>query len=359
MNLGVIDRIFDKNLRENNFTGGVCCVSYKGKKVFHRAYGYLNKDKKENTTLNTIFDLASITKIITTTIVLKMITENKLSLNMTVRECLPKVKKDMLLAPITIKQLLTHTSGLKSWYPLYTHENPMDFLDILKDIKLNKSNSKKVEYSDLNFMLLGEIIKKYYTKNLQDILLEEIVNPLNLKTITYNPVSFLDIAATEFGNRIEKEMCRKRGHIFRNWRRENSPIKGEVNDGNSFYYWKGQAGHAGLFSNVEDLIAIGELYLRGGRCGVKQLISNDLIKEALTILEIDRGLGWEASDIYPSGFGHTGFTGTALWIDPEKGIAVGLLTNRLNVENPKNINPFRKEVFGEISKEIDKLKGVL
>ncbi|MFZ3577651.1 serine hydrolase domain-containing protein [Virgibacillus sp. DJP39] len=352
MSFKKIDSIFDKYIKDDYFPGGVCYVSQNGEKLFHKAYGKLNRDKNILCELDTVFDIASLTKVVTTTVVLQMVTKNLLSLSTRLGECLPNVSTNEILSPITIKQLLTHSSSLKAWHPFYSHLPGDNLFYILNNIELTHNLTDRVVYSDLNFILLGEVIKNYFNTSLQTIINENLAFPLKLKTLTYNPVNNGNIAATEQGNRIETNMCKEGNFSFNNWRYEN--ISGEVNDGNAFYFFGGESGHAGLFSNVEDLVTLGELYLKGGINLGEELISKVLIQESLKPQIENRGLGWESSDIYPEGFGHTGFTGTALWLDPKRNLVVGLLTNRLHVETPKNINSFRKEVFKEILNKIEK-----
>ncbi|MFD1039746.1 serine hydrolase domain-containing protein [Virgibacillus byunsanensis] len=347
-----IDSIFKKYMSEDFFTGGVCSISVNGKNVFHRAYGVSNINDKNPCEQETVFDLASLTKLVTSTIILKMNNENVLSLSSRLEDCLPQTKRNKLLAPITIKQLLTHSSGLKAWHSFYSHIPGDTVFNILNHIEITHNKGNEVVYSDLNFILLGEVIKHRYHDSLQGVVQKQLVEPLGLKTLTYNPSDQENIAATEFGNRIEKKMCRERNFYFTNWRDEEVPMIGEVNDGNAYYFFGGESGHAGIFSNVKDIVALGELYVKGGVHNGKELISKELIEESLTVQVGKRGLGWEVSDIYPEGFGHTGFTGTALWVEPKRKLTVGLLTNRLNVAAPKNVNPFRKEVFNDILKDI-------
>ncbi|MBP1948048.1 serine hydrolase domain-containing protein [Virgibacillus litoralis] len=347
-----IEHIFNKYMDKDYFTGGVCYISVNGKKAYHEAFGLSNKVEGTRCNLDTVFDLASITKIVTSTVILKMISENALSLTTKLEKCLPQSAQIPELAPITIKQLLTHSSGLKAWHSFYANEKCDSLFAILNSIDLTHKEARKVVYSDLNFILLGEVIKYYYQSSLQHVFQNQLAEPLDLESLTYNPHYNTNIAATEFGNKIEEKMCNDRNFHFTNWRNQNVPISGEVNDGNTYYFFGGESGHAGLFSNVKDLVSIGELYLKGGINGEEKVISNALIEESFKKQVDNRGLGWETSDVYPEGVGHTGFTGTALWIEPERNVAVGLLTNRLHVDQPKNINPFRKELFEEIFKNI-------
>jgi CubicO group peptidase (beta-lactamase class C family) len=342
MLLKQVDEIFEQYLRSDYFAGGVCYASVEGEKVFHQAYGFANHTTKTPCQLDTLFDLASVTKIMTTTVVLKLISQKLITLSGQLGQYLPSVSHNRHLACLTVRQLLTHTSGLRAWYPLYTAKG--DVFSVLDHMDVLHGTDQKVVYSDLNFILLGEMLKHLLQDDLASIMQQQIAEPLGLETLTYYPKGN-NIAATEFGNRIEKGMCKDVQLSFSGWRAEDQPIIGEANDGNAYYFFAGLAGHAGLFSNVIDIARIGELYLKGGNWNGSQIIDQDLVDEALTNQVNGRGLGWEQSDLYPGGFGHTGFTGTALWIEPSKKICVVLLTNRLHVKQPQNIKPFRREVF--------------
>ncbi|MBB6451707.1 CubicO group peptidase (beta-lactamase class C family) [Salirhabdus euzebyi] len=342
-----IDYLFDKYLQEKCFAGGVCFIKHKDKNVFVKAYGKRNRVTNEDVNVDTIFDLASVTKIFTSTVILKMVSDEKLTLETTLGECLPRVAGHNVLAPITIKQLLTHSSGLQAWFPFYTYLSD-DLFSLLKKLDLVHQEQNEVVYSDLNYILLGEVIKHHYNASLQDVLQQEMVTPLKMKQVTYGSISSLNVAATEFGNQIEMQMCHSRNRDFPDWRNTNEPIVGEVNDGNTYYFFKGQSGHAGIFGTAEDLSKLVDVYSKGGMSENKRFITTNLVQQSMQNVVEDRGLGWHSSEPFPEGFGHTGFTGTAIWIVPEKDLQVILLTNRLHVDQPKNINPFRKELYEEV-----------
>ncbi|SDM21970.1 serine hydrolase domain-containing protein [Sediminibacillus halophilus] len=354
-----IDRIFERFLQRKFFSGGVCSISIDGQIVFLKAYGKADLVKNSDTEPNTLFDLASITKIFTTTIILQLITRKKISLSTPLKNCLPITSRNTTLANITISQLLTHTSGLKAWHPFYTNLPNDNFFEVLEEIDLIEKNSEEVIYSDLNFMLLGEVIKEQLHEDLETIISQHIGKPLELSSLTYQPSNRFTIAVTEFGNRTEMKMCEERNLRFEGWRSLHYPISGEVNDGNAYYFFSGKSGHAGLFSNIEDLMKLGDLYVKGGAYKGKQLISKELIDQSLNQQVPNRGLGWEVNGIFPEGAGHTGFTGTSIWVVPEKKLTVGILTNRLHVEKPKNINPFRKDIVETVLSNYEKLKGDL
>jgi serine-type D-Ala-D-Ala carboxypeptidase len=336
------------------FSGAVVYVKKDHTVLFHEAFGkafntngvkrYMNKD--------TLFDIASLTKVVMTTIILKLITENKFSLHSTVGELLPEVKKrpSDAIGNIPVQQLLTHSSGLLDWYPFYTSSG--NFYDQLAKIVSTNEKTEGERYSDLNFMLVAEIIKESTKLSLQEAVNQYIRIPLGLRTMEYGPVHSDNVAATEFGNQIEQNMCKLRNLSFSQWRDKGVPIYGQVNDGNAHYYFDGVSGHAGLFANAEDLSKIGEVYTNMGLLEGKTYISEKLIKQAITRQIGTRGLGWEMSDLYPTGCGHTGFTGTSLWIDSMRKLTVVVLTNRLHTDTPQNINEFRKKLHVMIDAEV-------
>ncbi|MCT1904374.1 serine hydrolase domain-containing protein [Oceanobacillus sojae] len=300
---------------------------------------------------NPLFDIASLTKIITTTGTLRLITEKKLHLNTPLRDILPLQENLKKIENITVKELLTHSSGLRAWFPFYSLET-RDFIEALSaGIDLFHHSDKNYVYSDLNFMLLGEIIQSASNMNLSDFVKEKIAKPLHCESLSYGPINPKKRAVpTELGNLTEKGMVQERHLSFEGWRPFGQPIQGEVNDGNAYYFFNGIAGHAGLFGNVHDMERILNLYLKGGHLKGERFIDYNLVRLSLSHLAGNRGLGWHSGEPFPTGFGHTGFTGTSIWLDRNYGLTGVILTNRLNVDSPKNINDYRMDIHQEILK---------
>jgi serine-type D-Ala-D-Ala carboxypeptidase len=349
-----IKAFIESQINAGLFPGAIVFVKKDSTILFHEAFGkaFNTNDVKREMTKDTLFDIASLTKVVMTTVILKLITENKFSLHSTVADLLPAVNKrsDDSLGNISVQQLLTHSSGLIDWYPFYT--SSANFYDQLAKIVSMNEKTNGVRYSDLNFMLVAEIIKESTKLPLQEALNLYISIPLKLNTMKYGPVRSNNVAATEFGNQIEQNMCKLRNIFFSNWRDPAIPTCGQVNDGNAYYYFNGVSGHAGLFANAEDLSKFGEIYTNLGQLDGRGFISQTLIKQAITKQIGTRGLGWELSDIYPTGCGHTGFTGTSLWIDSVRKLTVVVLTNRLHTVAPQNINEFRKKLHEMIDVEV-------
>ncbi|MDO5022580.1 MAG: serine hydrolase domain-containing protein [Eubacteriales bacterium] len=323
--------------KEGFFKDAVVSVFSNKENLFVNSFGDVNAD--------TLFDAASLTKICTTTLILIFIDKNKLKLDSLAQDFLPELKNidDSRIPNINIYKLLTHTSLLPAWYPFYTGN--VDFYHTLKTA-LKQEQPKGMLYSDLNFMLLGKILEKIAQKPLETILLEELTIPFSLGDICYLPKNS-NIAYSSYGNLHEEDMVKDMGLRFYNWR-PHEPIKGEVNDGNAHYFFKGVAGHAGVFANVNAYENLCKLYLN---------TQNPLFINATKPQVSTRCLGFQADDKYPFGCGHTGFTGTSIYFSREYKIGCCLFTNRLfyPYKNEKPTNEVRRalhEIVFEYAKSI-------
>ena len=271
-------------------------------------------------TSGTIYDCASITKpLITAALVLQAVAEGKIDL-----------EGDFEGFPY--RRLLTHTSGLTAWLPLYAKG---DYLSTILKHGREYEPGTRVVYSDLNFVLLHYAI----TRALGDYVTaarERILIPLGIeKDAMFRPEPQLlpRIAATEYGQRFESAMCSARNDEFQGFRA--GLIWGQTHDGNSHHHG-GTAGNAGLFATARAVYRIAQAW------GDGTLLPRELVREATrnhtSGLQENRGLGWllSAPDhvatcmLSPRAFGHTGFTGTSVWIDPEGGKIMVLLTNRVH-----------------------------
>ncbi|MGM7701800.1 serine hydrolase domain-containing protein [Pseudalkalibacillus sp. Hm43] len=340
-----LDAIVEDAVR-TQFPGCVVKVLKEEKTVYEKAEGYRQTEPTlEPVNMETIFDIASLTKIMTTTMILQLISQEKLRMDTCVGEFLnikhPKLREK--LESITLFQLLTHSSGLIAWHPFYTADD--DFCSQLHKLGPNLFQAEKVKYSDVNFILLGKVIEETTGHSLNEAVRTRICVPLGLSTMKYGPVEAENVAATEFGNHIERKMCEERSLTFNRWRRTDRPIIAEVNDGNTHYFFRGVSGHAGLFSNVDDVLELGRIYIDPSHAE-KVDIQPSLIDEIKNTVVGSRSLGFEWSPNFPGGYGHTGFTGTSLFIHPEQKIVVVILTNRLHQIEPVNINTFRR-IFHE------------
>ena len=310
----------------------VCLVCKKGELVFSHGV---------NCDINAVFDLASVSKIIIATLIFQLIGEGWFSLDQTLitifkQKPLGDLTKERF-KKITIQSLLTHSSGLLSWFPFYTQEG--NFWEVL-EIALNKcAEEQGMVYSDPGFMLLGEVVCAITGHTLSENL--DILNKELGTSFAYNPQNPEDCVETERGNRIERDMCKERGLPFDNFRSFEENIRGQANDSNAYYFWHGVAGHAGIFGTAADLIKLAELYMNRGFINGNQLIPLNIIEKSTVDYGEGRGLMWKLKDVFIGGFGHTGFTGTSLYLCPEKGLAAALLTNRLVIESAPDLKSFR------------------
>lgn len=314
--------------------------------------------------LETIYDLASLTKpLVTGLLCARRIESGELLLDEALARVLPEFeradKRD-----ITLRQLLTHTSGLPAWRPLYitTGGTPARTLQAIADEPLESAPGTHVRYSDLGFITLGFLLERIAGARLADLARLEIFEPLKLRRTFINPERALqtETAASETGNRYERETCEamqandealKTEAVVVNWREQL--IWGEVHDGNA-HFLGGAAGHAGLFSNARETLRIATQFLPN----YTQLLKPETC--ALFRLNMTRGLeearspAWQLAEtidstaganLAPDSFGHLGFTGTSCWIDAARERTYILLTNRTHASTLPfvNINSVRRK----------------
>ncbi|KXK00723.1 MAG: class C beta-lactamase [Acidobacteria bacterium OLB17] len=310
---------------------------------------------------DTIYDLASLTKVLVTTLLAAVLVDRgQLQLDTPLCEILP-VNSSSTNGRTTILELATHTSGLPAWKPLYLIADSRE--DVLARIlAMEPERGQGVVYSDLNFILLASVIEELTGNRIDEAAADLVFRPLGLKDTCFCPSPELRrrIAASEEGNRFERETCHNEGYLegeaalerADRWLRK-ALIWGEVHDGNA-YFMSGVAGHAGLFSTAGDVFVLARQFLPD--------ISSLLGPEACKLFSHnftpqgaeDRSFGFQlastkdstaGSCLSPQSFGHLGFTGTSLWIDPARQATFILLTNRTHDhELPLvNINSVRRK----------------
>jgi len=380
--LPALDTLVQSEVDAHHIGGGVLLVTHGDKIVHKRAYGYaqefdydLNKmDPPVMMSVDDMFDLASLTKVFSTTFgIMMLVDEGKIGLDDPVHEYLPEFtgpEKDK----ITIRNLLTHSSGLYQWQPLYYHaSNDSETYRYICSLPLEYPVGAGRHYSDLGFMMLGYLIQKVSGMPLDQFMNSRLYKPLALQHISFNPKQhgFDHFAATSHGNPFEKHMvyddhfgyvCNEDPDSWNGWR--HYTLVGEVNDGNSYYANNGVAGHAGLFSTVDDLHVLLNLMLSHGVFHGDTLIDPSVIQQFLTKDQYDNGLGWALDpDVImahgaPEGaFGHTGFTGTNVVVMPAQKVIIIFLTNRQNVgPMPSgyyyNLNDTRQKIVNIVLKYI-------
>ena len=351
-------------IAEGAFPGAVLRVEGRSALLFEGAWGdaLFAEGDRVPMAVSTIFDLASVSKLFTTTAVLRLASLGELSLSETVASLYRRlyagrdaeegvlVRLQASLKKIDVADLLSHASGIHYWHPFYI-ERARSFEEQLADVLEAHPPNGEVVYSDLNFMILGRLVETLAARPLPDAMHSLVFEPLGLARTSYRgPLG--PAASTEFGNRIERKMVANLGLSFDGWRDESAPISGEPDDGNCFYFFRGAAGHAGVFSDARDLCALGRLYLDGGRTARGAFLDPELASAALRERRGGRGLGFQLGENYPGGgSGHAGFTGSYLYVSRKAGLVIALLTNRLHEERPRDINPVRRR-FSETALEL-------
>jgi CubicO group peptidase (beta-lactamase class C family) len=353
-----LDSLLQSEVNGNKIPGAVIQVK-KGKQVlFQRAYGLSQKynaqhqllPNPEPTTLEHLYDLASLTKVVgTTTAIMLLVDQGLLKVDDPVGQFIPAFDTPEK-SKITIRHLLSHSAGLREWYPLYYRaSNKQETYRLIGELPLAFPVGKQRRYSDLGFVLLGQIIEQVSKMPLEQFLEQQVFNPQGMLHTTYNPLKkggFTKIAATSHGNPYEKRMVYDASLGFTvkdldpkqwdGWR--NYTLKGEVNDGNTWYANGGISGAAGLFSTVGDLQKLVDMLLAKGKVGERKFISAQTIEQFLSKDQFNNGLGWMMDPTNPvmknapaGTFAHTGFTGTSIVVVPQSNISLIVLINRQNM----------------------------
>ena len=351
-----ISSFLAEHIAAGDFPSVVYLVAERGLPVFTGALGNAVVNPQTiPATLDTIYDLASLTKpLVTGLLCSRRIEAGELTLDSSLAHYLAEFdrtdKQD-----ITVRELLTHTSGLPAWQPLYIlAEGERDrAVGALANLKLEYKPGTRVVYSDLSFILLGFLLERMTGIRLAQLARQEIIETLKLQHTFFNPEQARQtgIAACEIGNSYEREMCRDSGGSeYRNWRKDL--IWGEVHDGNA-HFLGGAAGHAGLFSSALEAFVLAQQFLAGETKLLKPETCK-LFRENMTPgFNEARSLGWQLAatkdstagpDLPADSFGHTGFTGTSCWIDPDHERVFLLLTNRTHARALPfaNINSVRR-----------------
>ncbi len=320
-----LDNILQDAVRKNEIPGAVVLVGHEGRVVYRKAYGSRALvPKREAMTLDTVFDVASLTKVVATaSSVMKLVEQGKLRISDLVTRHIPEFQGGK--SDITLRHLLTHCSGLRpdvDLEPAWTGYET-GIAKAVVDLPTAPPGTKFV-YSDINFILLGEIVRRVGGVPLPDFARNEIFTPLGMADTSYLPN--LSIRSRIAPTEQVKGM--------------NEPLRGVVHDPTT-RFMEGVAGHAGLFSTASDLSKFAEMILGGGERDGIRIFSPMTVRlftspQSPPELSDVRGLGWDINsrfsgnrgDLFPLGsFGHTGFTGTSIWIDPSSNSYVILLTN--------------------------------
>lgn len=387
--LDQIDALVAADITAKKLPGAVVLVGHKGKIVFRKAYGNRSLvPTVEKMTVDTIFDVASLTKpIATATSIMILVEQGKLRLNDTIGKFIPDID-DENAKRVTIQQLLTHTSGYAPDFDLREKWTGRDgMLAALKKEKLKTAPGTKFVYSDIGFIVLGEIIQRISSYPINEFAKSEIFNKISdrdifftslwLRKIAFDNYSsipggvsaaFLDgqfqrIASTE-NIRGQNNYL---GATFQGDALTGDEIlKGAVHDPTSFRMG-GVAGHAGLFSTADDLARYCQMMLNGGTLDGKRVMSAQTVAKMTAPIVVSedgatRGLGWDINtsfssnrgELFPLGsFGHTGFTGTSVWVDRVSQTFVVFLSNRVHPDGKGDVTPLRAKVATVVASAVE------
>lgn len=349
--LSEIQSLVTQAIDDDQLPGAVVCVGRHGKIVYLEAIGnrQVGDDPLPMTT-DTVFDMASITKpVATATSIMKLVENGRLQLNDRVSKFFPDFAvngKD----PITIENLLLHQSGLIPDNAMSDYrDGPEKAWQRICDLKLTWPIGEIFKYSDVNFIVLAKLVEKISGKDVNEFSHDEIFAPLGMSETGYNPVDELKIRAAP------------------TQRRDGEWMRGEVHDPRAFAL-SGIAGHAGLFSTANDMSIYARMMLGEGAIDrndqpvrvlkpetVREMTSHHRVSSGL------RGLGWDIQSPYssnrgdslsPSAYGHGGFTGTVLWIDPELDLFFIFLSNRVHPDGTGSVNQLSGRILDVVASSV-------
>ncbi len=353
-----IDAAVADSISKREMPGAVVLAARNGRVIWRKAYGArVVEPKREPMSLDTIFDVASLTKVVATaTSIMILVERGKIRLTDPVGTYLPELKGEGR-ERITIEHLLTHRSGYAPDFNLKDrwtgYEEAMKRLAVEP---LRNPAGARFVYSDIGYIALGEIVRRVSGTTLDEFARQNIFLPLGMKDTGFRPRAALAyrIAPTE----------KRRGQqsYLGDTPQSNDPeserwLRGQVHDPTSFRM-NGVAGHAGMFSTADDLSIYAQMILNGGRYGGVRILSPLSVAEMARPRLVSesgwtRGIGWDINtsfstnrgDLFPLGsFGHTGFTGTSIWIDPSTKIFVIFLSNRVHPDGKGDVASVRGKV---------------
>jgi uncharacterized protein YbbC (DUF1343 family)/CubicO group peptidase (beta-lactamase class C family) len=364
--LAQMDAVINEEIAKGRLPGAVVLVGRKGRIVWDKAYGARAVEpSREAMTPDTIFDLASLTKIVATaTSIMILVERGKLRLSDPVSLYLPELKgegRDL----ITIEQLLTHVSGYAPDFDLRERWTGYDeaIKRLIKE-PLRNAPGNRFTYSDIGFITLGEVVARVGGMPLDQFAQKNIFRPLRMTNTGFRPNASLKtrIAPTE----KRRGQLSYLGDTAANAGPEAEVwLRGEVHDPTS-YRMNGVAGHAGLFSTANDLAIYCQMILNGGSYGGVRVLAPLTVAEmtrprVVSSSGATRGLGWDMNttfstnrgDLFPLGsFGHTGFTGTSIWIDPASEMFVVFLSNRVHPDGKGDVGPLRGRVSSIVAASV-------
>ncbi len=333
----VLDPLMEKAVADGNMPGGVLLVGHDGRVVYRKAFGMRSLEPaREPMTVGTIFDLASLTKCVaTTTAVMQLFEEGRVRLNDPVAAYLPEFAQNGK-QDVTVRELMTHYSGLAPDLDLSTPWNGRDAaFKMAMEQKPAHPPGSRFEYSDINFEVLGFLVERVTGEPLNEYAARHVFAPLGMGHTRFLPPE-------EWKARIAPTQYDVDGAMLR----------GLVHDPTA-RRMGGVAGHAGLFSTADDLARFAQALLSGEKVLHRETVEKMTTPQQAANAASERGLGWDIDspfasnrgELLPVGsFGHTGFTGTSLWIDPVTDTYIVLLTNAVHPRGGKSVVSLRARV---------------
>jgi CubicO group peptidase (beta-lactamase class C family) len=324
--LAEIDQAVEQGIQRGVYPGAVVVIGRSDSIIYARGYGHFtwSRSSQVPTPDSTLWDIASISKVVgTASAVMRLVDAGRVDLEAPVNRYLPRFSGG-LRDQVTVRMLLDHTSGLRSYAPLFKQARSREqAIALLYTERPNRRPGDLPVYSDLNAILLGLLVESVSGMPLEQFVAREVFQPLELDQTTYRP----------------SPQLRRRTVPSAVWR--GQPVQGQVNDPNAAVLG-GAAGHAGIFSTGLDLARYAQTWLRSGTGPRGQWVSSHTIRRFLTRSPNSgpRLLGWDTPEqnlaepslfgtlISDAAYGHTGFTGTELWIDPTRDLFLVFLTNR-------------------------------
>lgn len=352
-NFKTVDLLMETAITDSVFPAAVLLFGRDNEVLYNKAFGHFTYDKNsKEVTTNSIFDLASVSKVVSTTsAAMILVSEGKLDIDDKVIKYLPEFNNNGK-EKITIKNILLHNSGLAAFKKYYDQYSSGDeVINDIMNLKLDNPVGEKYVYSDLGMITLQKVIEKIANKPLDVFIHDKLFAKLGMNNTMYNPSEDdkLNCVPTELDD-------------F--WRMRL--LQGEVHDERA-YMLNGVAGHAGLFSTAEDLSKFVLLLMNKGNHDGEQIINSDIVEEWTTRQseQSERSFGWDTKSVngYSSAgqyfsknsFGHTGYTGTSIWVDKETKLFVILLSNRVHPTRAnKKISKFRPLIHDAIFEAVFK-----
>lgn len=334
-----IESIVTRGMEEGQMPGAVVVIADKDRVLYERAFGDRQVEPtQESMTLDTVFDMASLTKpVATATSVMRLIQSGKVDPDAPVSNYLPEFRGKGKAA-ITVGELLVHVGGLIPDNSLRDYQDGVEqSWERICDLKPIAERGEKFAYTDVGFIVLGKLVERVSGRPLDQFAKQEVFEPLGMKETMYNPA----------------ESLRKRAAPTE--QRDGDWIRGEVHDPRA-HLLEGVAGHAGLFSTASDLVRYGQMMLQRGKGNGVEILDEatwTLMTTPRTVPRGTRAYGWDHRSPYSSNrgeslsdaaFGHGGFTGTAMWIDPGKNRVVIFLSNRLHPDGKGSVNRLAGEI---------------